>query len=59
MGTDISLATSSAMRSHGSLSRDVFDYIGIFNNPKRKPARNGMLSSTEFERRQMMRPEGV
>lgn len=59
MGTGISLATSSAVRSHGSPSRDVFDYIGIFCNPKRKPARNGMLSSTEFERRQMMRPEGV
>ncbi len=59
MGTGISLATSSAVRSHGSLSRDVFDYIGIFNNPKRKPARNGMPSSTEFERQQMMRPEGV
>ncbi len=59
MGTDISLATSSAVRSRSSPSGDVFDYIGIFCNPKRKPARNGMQSPTEFERQQMMRPEGV
>ena len=39
--------------------RDVFDYIEMFYNPKRKHARNGMLSPVEFERQQKMKPEGV
>ncbi|MDB6454987.1 IS3 family transposase, partial [Falsirhodobacter sp. 20TX0035] len=39
--------------------QDVFDYIEMFYNPKRKHVRNGMLSPTEFERQQMMRREGV
>ena len=30
---------------------DVFDYIEMFYNPKRKHARNGMLSPADFERR--------
>jgi|GEM_PF-678120 len=30
-----------------------------FGNPKRKHARNGMLSPVKFERRQKMRHEGV
>ena len=36
-----------------------FDYIEMFYNPKRKHARNGMLSPAEFERQQKMRREGV
>jgi putative transposase len=32
--------------------QDVFDYIEMFYNPKRKHARNGMLSPVEFERQQ-------
>jgi len=28
---------------------DVFDYIEIFDNPKRRHANNGMLSPVEFE----------
>ena len=28
---------------------DVFDYIEFFYNPKRKHARNGMLSPVDFE----------
>lgn len=39
--------------------QDVFDYIEMFYNPKRKQARNGMLSPAEFERQQKMRREGV
>ena len=39
--------------------QDVFDYIEMFYNPKRKHARNGMLSPVEFERQQKMSAEGV
>ncbi len=38
---------------------DVFDYIEMFYNPKRKHARNGMLSPVEFERQQKMKTKGV
>lgn len=38
---------------------DVFDYIEFFYNPKRKHAKNGMLSPVEFERQQKMKQEGV
>ena len=37
--------------------RDIFDYIERFYNPKRKHARNGMLSLLEFERQQKMKQE--
>ncbi|WP_283177932.1 transposase [Gemmobacter sp. 24YEA27] len=39
--------------------QDVFDYIEMFYNPKRKHARNGMLSPPEFERQQKMRRERI
>ena len=39
--------------------RDVFDYIEMFYNPKRKHARNGMLSPVEFEKQQKMKQESV
>ena len=35
------------------------NYIEMFYNPKRKHARNGMLSPLEFERQQKLRHEGV
>ena len=38
---------------------DVFDYIEMFYNPKRKHARNGMLSPVEFERQRETITEGV
>jgi|TARA_R100000455_G_scaffold20305_1_gene10081 putative transposase len=38
---------------------DVFDYIEMFYNPKRKHTSNGMLSPTEFERQQKLKPQGV
>ena len=39
--------------------QDVFDYIEMFYNPKRKHARNGMLSPADFERQQKMNKQGV
>jgi putative transposase len=39
--------------------RDVFDYIEMFYNPKRKHANNGLLSPVEFERQQKLKPQGV
>lgn len=39
-------------RSRDEARQDVFDYIEMFYNPKRKHVRNGMLSPVEFERRQ-------
>jgi len=39
--------------------RDVFDYIEMFYNPKRKHARNGMLSPVEFEKQQKWKQQGV
>jgi putative transposase len=39
--------------------QDVFDYIEMFYNPKRKHVRNGMLSPVAFERQQISRTEGV
>jgi putative transposase len=39
-------------RSRDEARQDVFDYIEMFYNPKRKHARNGMLSPVEFEKQQ-------
>jgi putative transposase len=39
-------------RSRDEARQDVFDYIEMFYNPKRKHVRNGMLSRVEFEKRQ-------
>ena len=38
---------------------DVFDYIEMFYNPKRKHVRNGMLSPADFERQQQRKLQGV
>jgi putative transposase len=38
---------------------DVFDYIEFFYNPKRKHARNGILSPVGFEWQQKMNKQGV
>ncbi len=46
-------------RTREEARQDVFDYIEMFYDPKRKHARNGMLSPAAFERQQMMRREGV
>ena len=46
-------------KSRAEARQDVFDYIEMFYNPKRKHVRNGMLSPVEFERQQKMTAEGV
>jgi len=33
--------------------QDVFEYIEMFYNPKRKHTNNGMLSPVDFETRQL------
>ncbi|MFT5047443.1 MAG: putative transposase [Porticoccaceae bacterium] len=38
---------------------DVFDFIEMFYNPKRKHARNGMLSPADFEGQQAGKLQGV
>lgn len=38
--------------SRDEARQDVFDYIEMFYNPKRKHVRNGMLSPAEFEKQQ-------
>ena len=39
--------------------QDVFDYIEMFYNPKRKHTTNGMLSPVDFERQQIVNQQGV
>jgi putative transposase len=39
-------------KTRESSRSNVFDYIEMFDNPKRKHARNGMLSPAAFERQQ-------
>ena len=39
-------------RSRDEARQDVFDYIEMFYNEKRKHVRNGMLSPVEFEKQQ-------
>jgi putative transposase len=46
-------------RTRKDARRDMFDYIEMFYNPKRKHTRNGMLSPNDFERQQKLRHEGV
>ena len=38
--------------------QNVFDYIEMFYNPRRKQVRDGMMSPVKFERRQKMRTGG-
>lgn len=38
---------------------DVFDYIEMFYNPKRKHANNEMLLPIDFEKKQKMKLQGV
>ena len=46
-------------KTRAEARQDVFDYIEMFYNPKRKHVRNGMLSPVEFERQQKMKTRGV
>ena len=46
-------------KTRAEARQDVFDYIEMFYNPKRKHVRNWMLSPVEYERQQETRTEGV
>ena len=46
-------------KTRAEARQDVFDYIEMFYIPKRKHARNGMLSPVEFERQHETITEGV
>ena len=46
-------------RTRDEARQDVFDYIEMFYNPKRKHVRNGMLSPVEYGRQSRMKTEGV
>lgn len=46
-------------KTRAEARQDVFDYIEMFYNPKRKHARNGMLSPVDFERQHETITEGV
>jgi putative transposase len=46
-------------RSRDEAHQDVFDYIEMFYNPKRKHVRKGLLPPVEFEKLQKIQPEGV
>ena len=39
--------------------QDVFDYIALFYNPKRKHGKNGMLSPIDYERQEKMKLQSV
>lgn len=44
---------------YNNVRSDVFGYIEFFYNPKRKHAKNGMLSPVDFERQQKLNRQGV
>ena len=46
-------------RTRDQARQDVFDYIEIFYNPKRKHTNNGMLSPVNFERQLKLNPQSV
>lgn len=46
-------------RTREDARSDVFDYIEMFYNPKRKQARNGMLSPADYEKKQKLNSQGV
>lgn len=46
-------------KTRAEARQDVFDYIEMFYNPKRKHTNNGMLSPVDYERQQKMNKQGV
>lgn len=46
-------------RTRVEARQDVFDYIEMFYNPKRKHASNGLRSPADFEMQQKLKPLGV
>lgn len=49
---EVLIHSDQGYRSRDEARQDVFDYIEMFYNPKRKHVRNGMMSPVEFERLQ-------
>jgi putative transposase len=39
--------------------QDVFNYIELFYNPKRKHGKNGLLSPIDYEQQQNVKLQGV
>jgi putative transposase len=48
-----------AYKTREDARSDMFDYIEISYNPKRKHARNGMLSPADFERQKQRKLQDV
>ena len=46
-------------KTRAEARQDMFDYIEMFYNPKRKHVTNGMLSPVEFDWQQKTKTEGV
>ncbi len=46
-------------RTRDEARSDVFDYIEMFYNPKRKHTNNGTLSPADFEKQRNLKPQGV
>lgn len=46
-------------KTRNDARQDVFDYIEMFYNSKRKHTNNGMLSPADFEHKQKMNKQGV
>ena len=46
-------------KTRDDAKRDVFDYIELFYNPKRRHSYNGNLSPIEFERNYLKKLESV
>jgi putative transposase len=54
------MTTGGAYPTRDDARRDVFEYIELFYNPKRKHTNNGMLSPVDFEiRQQKLNTAGV
>jgi putative transposase len=46
-------------KTRNEARQDIFDYIEMFYNPKRKHVRNGMLSPVDYEQQKKISSEGV
>lgn len=46
-------------KTRDEVRQDIFDYIEMFYNPKRKYVRNGILSPVNYEQQKKTSSEGV
>lgn len=58
-GADAGGSRRKVCRTRNEARADMFDYIEMFDNPTRKPARNGMLSTVEIEPHHETPTDGV